>query len=201
MSFLSKIAPQWALNREVARQRFNRLKNLDVKRTQYGSTTRNRMNFDFRAPLTTADSAIDQSRATWRRKTRMLEMENPFVSGPIKRIANNVVGVGFTLISKTKDIELTKKIESYYTKWSLMADIRRISTMSNIMATAQAAISRDGEVLIIGRESKYQNRLIPYCLEVLEIDRLQTPGKYQNDMRFKDGIKYDDDGAPVEYYI
>jgi len=201
MSFLQKIAPQYALKRAIARNRLNRITESEIKRTNYESTTRNRRNIDFRNPLTSPDSAIAKSRGTWRRKVRMLETEEAFVRGPIKRIANNVVGTGFILQSKAEAEGLSKQIEGLFKKWSLIADIRRINTLSDILRTAQATMVRDGEVLLIGRESGYIHRSTPYCLEVLEVDRLTTPYKYRNDPKVKNGIRYDDDDAPSEYYI
>jgi len=201
MGIFSSIAPEWALKRAIARQRLQRLSDLSVKRTSYESSTPTRLNYDFRAPLNSADSAIDQARSVWRQRVRNLETTEPFVTGPIKRIANNVVGQGFIYQSKAEDKELAKQIEVWFKDFSMIADMRRINTLWDLLRIAEMTLVRDGEVLLIGRESKYKHRFIPYCLQMVEVDRLITPKVHRNNPKVKDGIRYDDDDAPIEYYV
>ena len=67
--------------------------------------------------------------------------------------------------------------------------MRLLQSFFEQQALAEGALVRDGEVLVIGRESKRRDRLIPYCLQQgWQIRNLQTPLVRVNFQR--DGISY-----------
>lgn len=200
MGLIESIAPQWALKRAIAKNRLSRVNN-DIKRSRYGG--RNRMNYDnLINPKRSANTDISVIQEQRRNNVRALEYNNPFISGPIRRIANNVVSTGFIFNSLVEDEGIRKPIEKYFKLWCRPDNchLRRILHFNEILRVAEMSLIRDGEVLIVGSRSN-EKRFTKYCLNVLEIDRLFTPSKYVNDDKVINGIRYDSEGAPKTYYI
>lgn len=212
---LANVAPAFALKREIALRRMSRLETMRPQRS-IDAIGNGRMYFDITAPKKSPDSAIYTSLEGTRNHVRQLEYNNGFISGPIRRIVNNTVGTGFRYQSRvtadTRNIEFPKinermaedyntQKERAYRKWQKQADMRLRLSFNRICRVLMAATIRDGEVLAIGRESNRRGRVIPYCLELLEADRLQTPAKEISNPRIQQGIEYDDEGVPVRYFV
>jgi len=214
---VSKIAPGLALKREIAQRRLNRLEELTPKnRRSFDAVSANRLRYDFLSPNNSADEALSGADKL-RRHVRQMEYNNGFVCGPIIRIVNNVVGLGFQFQSRvTADEEGSRRIpkirqhdaelfnrdmERAFRKWSKKADKRLNLTFNGLLRQVEGALVRDGEVLVIGRNSTRRDRLIPYCLDVLEIDRLETPMSEINNPKIRNGIRYDREGVPKSYFV
>ena len=211
---ISAISPTWALKREVAAQRLGRLG--QIKQRSFQAISGNRLYYDILAPKNSADSAIKSSVEGLRNHVRQLEYNNGFVSGPVQRIVNNVVGTGFKFQSRCKADDrfygfpkITENIadrfvfeaEKAMKQWEKKADRRLIHNFGYILRLVEGAMIRDGAVLVIGRDSKRRDRIIPYCQEVLEIDRLQTPLSESKNPKVRNGIEYDSEGVPKRYYV
>jgi lambda family phage portal protein len=140
------------------------------------------------------------------------------VAGPIKRNVRNVVGQGIRFQSAVKADDPIKKhefplindevadiavysFEKYFAKWQKQADVRLLQTFYEQQGIVEGALMRDGECLVIGRESKRKDRVISYAIEVLEADRLMNPINEIHNPKIRHGIEYDDEGAPVYYHI
>lgn len=214
--FISSIAPGYALRREVARRRLDRLAKLGDSHRSFDAVGGGRLRYDFLSPKNSADSAIAGAEQV-RQHVRQLEYNNGFISGPIRRIARNVVGAGIHFQSRvaaddtaympfpriTQEIadRFNGMVERAIKIWVTQADKRLISNFYEIQMQLSMALERDGEVLAILRNSSRPGRLIPTCIEVLEIDRLQTPmGEIQNPA-IRNGIRYDAEGVPETYFI
>lgn len=212
---ISKVSPIWALKREVAAQRLNRITTFKEKRS-FNAISNNRLYNDILAPKNSADSAIKSSTEGLRNHVRQLEYNNGFVSGPIQRIVNNVVGTGFKFQSRIKSDDnfvgfpkITEKFAGVYNlsaekamkRWEKQADRRLMNSFGSLLRLAEGAILRDGAALVVGRDSKRKDRIIPYCQELLEIDRLQTPMSEVSNPKIRNGVEYDSEGVPKLYYI
>ncbi len=215
-SAIQSISPQWALKRQVARNRLNRLQTF--KKRSWEAIEGGRTRTDFLTTTKDADSFIFGGAKTLRQHIRSLEFNNGFVSGPIQRIVNNVVGLGITFQAKVKADEaytrdlpmrITDKeasifnflAEKGFKQWTKQADIRLLLNLTNIARLIEAALVRDGEALVVGRFSERKGRLIPFCLELLEIDRLGSPIGEMNNPNMKNGILYDNEGVPENYFV
>jgi len=223
-------SPKMAMERNVFRHRDKILRetyqDTDSRRQAEGesyqrsiealSGSRNRR--DFLTDSSNADSAASGSLETLRRHIRQQELNNGHFAGPIQRWANHVVGSGLKFQSRLEpdrkglrlDVQRITRdqadmfnflSERKFGTWNKQADKCLIHSFYRLQWLACAAKKRDGEVLLIGRNSKKRNRLIPYCLELLEIDRLQTPFSLIADPSVRNGIRFDDEGAPSSYYI
>lgn len=226
MNFLEKIIlkinPERALKREIFKRRFNRLQNFNNKKItnqrSFDVASSNRTKYDFLNPQESPDSAIKDSAKTLRNHVRQLEHNTGFIAGPIKRIVNNVVGSGIRFQSRVKadnnsyefpkiteeDAQKFNYLSEKYTRlWAKKyADVRLIQNFYEIQRTVCGSLLRDGEVLVIGRSSNKLNiRHISFCLQIFEIDRLQTPYEMIQDPKVRNGIEYDEEGTPKTYYV
>jgi lambda family phage portal protein len=221
------IAPVYALKREIARARLQRLKRFyaegEKNRRSIEAISGNRLNKDFLAPHNSAISAIEGSLETLRNHIRQNEYNNGHFAGPIQRWANHVIGRGLRFQSRVKADEsytrlsglprlsaefakyFNATVEKKFAIWNKQADKCLIQTHYEMQHLAAATKYRDGEVLIIGRKSNKKQRLIPYCQEIIEIDRLRTPTEIAHDPREKNkvrnGIRFDEEGAVKSYYV
>jgi len=222
---LSTIAPATALKREVTMRRLERLdaiyKNNDKKNRQkrsFEAISGSRFRSDILSTDKSADAHLNQQNiGSLRHQIRQMEYNDGFMAGPIDRIVNNVVGSGIKFQARVSSDtetyqgsppitdEMAKRwnyeTEKYFSLWAEKADSRLILDLFEIQRTIQAALERDGEVLVIGRQSQRNNRIIPYCQQILEIDRLQTPMAEISNPQVRNGIRFDDEGVPEAYYI
>lgn len=223
---IAAVSPSAALKRQVARRRLDRLASLKSPRTTgdhirstFDAASGNRLYYDLLGVSQSADSAITGDLRTLRQRVRKLEYNNGFVAGPIQRIVNNVVGMGIRFQSRVKPDDQGLKdvpfpsileqdaarfnasMERIYKRWSHEADKRMIFSFTEIQRMAESTLLRDGGCLVIGRESSRTSRSIPYCLEVLEIDRLASPMEESSNPSVRNGIRYDAEGVPEAYYV
>jgi len=218
LSFIEKIAPAYALRREVAKRRLDRLRNFkETSDTRsFDAVSGGRKAFDILSPHNSPDGAISGSIDALRNQVRQLEYNNGFVSGPIRRIVNNVVGNGFHFQARVKadkkfgeipkiNADMAERFnylaEKHWKKWEKEADKRLIRSFPRLCRTMEGALIRDNEVLCIIRESARKGRMIPQCLEVLEADRLATPISEITNPQIRNGIVYDSEGVPETYLI
>lgn len=216
--FIAHIAPGFALRREVAIRRLKRLENFKESQRTFDAIKGGRMRHDLLSTTKSPNAALKSSEAL-RYHIRQLEYNNGFMSGPIARLVNHVVGQGIRFQARvTADDEktgsrspgtLTEAVaetwnlqaETGFKRWGKKADMRLIQSFFEIQRTVQGALERDGETLAVGRQSKRTDRIIPYCIELFEIDRLKTPLSQWKNPKIRDGIRYDDEGVPESYYI
>jgi len=213
---LAKFFPTFALKREIVQRRLTRLEEFKPKKRSFEAISSSRLRYDFLTTSKAPDAAIRDGIEGLRNHVRQLEYNNGFVAGPIQRIVNYVVGRGFRLQSTVKaddnnyffpkiteeDAErINFTSELAFKKWSKTSDSRLIQTFPEQCRTVEAALIRDGEVIAVGRNSDKKIRLIPYCLEIFEADRLQTPMDEINNPKVRNGIRFDDEGAPESYFL
>ena len=178
MGIIEKIAPQWALKREVAKIRLQRLG--ETKKRSLEAVGGGRGRYDFLTESRSPDASFESDLTALRRNIRQLEQNNGFVSGPIKRFASNVVGSGFNLQCTVKpDKQYARQpairpeqakrwnalVETAYKRWQSKADVRLINTFTEMLSLAEMALIRDNGVVIVSRTSRKRERLVPICLE------------------------------------
>ena len=214
----AKFFPERAMRGFIASQRIGRLKEFKTEHRSFDATAGGRGYYDLKSETRSPDSAIYSDITKLRGHVRQLEYNNGHVSGPIKRQVRSVVGQGIRFQSAIKVDDLKKKFdfpkineetadfaiytfEKYFAKWQKQADVRLLQTFYEQQSLVEGALMRDGECLVIGRESKRKDRVISYTTEVLEADRLMNPINEIHNPKIRHGIEYDDEGAPVYYHI
>jgi len=226
MKIIDKFFPQFALKQEIARLRLERIKNINSEKTNRGNSRSfeaiegGRTRFGIASTSKSIDAETAGARGPLREHVRQQEQNSGSTAGPISRIVNNVVGTGFTFQSRVKADEkgndppmgapkINEKDAKKYNNdmergriaWAKQADVRLLQNATGLARLAEGALIRDGESLVIGRESKRRHRIIPYCQELVEIDRLQTPNEEISNPKVRGGILFDSEGAPKTYYV
>lgn len=212
--FAAWASPAWALRRRVARNRLERTRRLqDIYQRGFEAVGGDRLRYDFQSTSNNVDSFLRSGGVDkLRQHVRYMEFQSGFVRGPIARVVNNVVGAGFQFqarirktdtlpISDSSAERLNRSIERGWAKWSKQADQRLIHPFWMHIRQIEGALIRDGEVLIVGRRSEREDRYIPYCQQILEVDRLKTPPGETTNPRVRDGVRYDAEGVPEVYYV
>ena len=213
---LARAFPKWALERNIAKARLERLN----KFRSVDATGGGRSRYSFPSTSMNIDSEVADNIVGLREQIRRFELENGNIAGPFRRVKKNVVGHGIRLNAEilgddpgskefpkitTEQAESTNDAaEKYFEIWNREADKRLIQPFygsDGIQGIVEHALLRDNECLVVGRTSARVDRIIPYCLEVLESDRLQTPPGEFGNPQVQNGIKFDLEGAPKAYFI
>lgn len=220
-SAISTISPSWALGRFVNREQLKALTKLSTqsRKANLEGIGGDRLQADHTNSNLDIESVTKNNLGSLRNHVRDLELNDGSISGPIENLTNHIVGAGFKFQSKvTADKKYVRLpdfpridkqraeifnfwMEKRWKKFSKQADLHLLQNLAEMIWTIQAAVLRDGEILVVGRKSTRPDRLIPYCLEILEIDRLQIPFCMITDPDVHNGIRYDADGAPQTYYV
>lgn len=218
------IAPQRALKRFGARMALDTLSKNGGERS-FEALSSNRLRGEWTSLTTDADSANTASLEGLRNRIRELSRNNGIVAGPLKRISNNVIGRGIrpqsmviedgefdrpNLVSPFYS-EITKPIadrfnyqtEKYWERWAKKSDAQLRMNFYRQCWLAFRAMLSDGEVLVVGRSDDNPNhrRTIPFCLEIIEIDRLSTPTEEISNPQIRNGIEFDESGVPIRYHV
>lgn len=208
-------APRAAMRRRAARMM---LEVLDARRS-FDAVSGGRLRSDWPRIARDADGAVADSLEALRNNVRHLARNSGMVSGPLKRIANNVVGTGIrpqarvradgpydnddpqNAITQDTADRFNFHAEKLWRIWSRQSDSAMLLDFYEQQALAFRSMFGDGEALVICRSSANKRRVLPLCLENVEIDRLCTPPAERSNPRVRNGIEFDAEGAPARYFI
>ncbi len=213
---IAGLFPVWALKRQIAVQRIKRLEQFQSELRSFEAVSGNRLRYDFLSTTQGPDTAIKGDIQSLRNHVRQLEYNNGFVSGLIRRIVKNTVGQGIRFqarvradsrrleipkINETTAKNFNDDAERQFARWNKQADKRLMFSFYELQKLVEGALVRDNECLVIGRKSKRRGRIIPYCLDVLEADRLMTPASEINNPSIRNGIRFDEEGVPCGFFL
>lgn len=139
-----------------------------------------------------------------RARARDLERNSDLMSSQLLAMERNVIGTGIVLQSKILDADgkeddvLNEKIEALWGQWCLPSncEITERWSLSELQALSVRRRLVDGGSLILmvyveGR----------FCLQLLEVDDLDTSVQVSNNRRVVGGIELDDYRRAVAYHI
>ncbi|OPY78281.1 MAG: Phage portal protein, lambda family [Syntrophorhabdus sp. PtaU1.Bin153] len=218
---ISYFAPGAALKRIAAREAIAALsKGLsDEAQRAFEVVESARYRDDWTNLTQDADAANVTNLQALRNLVRDLSHRSGMVAGPLKRLTNNVVGHGIRPQSRVRadgefdGVEgaetITEKraerfnyqAEKAFRRWQKKSDAYLLQSFYEQQALAFRTMVGDGEVLAVLRSSNRNDRIIPLCIELIEIDRLSTPMEKVNNPKIRNGIEFDDEGVPVRYYV
>lgn len=205
MNFLDRaiasLSPAWGYRRAQARTALEVLANYDAATTGNRGASWKRRNSD-------ADTA-SASRLRIAFAGRDMIRNTPLASRAQQVIANNVVGDGIiwkvTGGSKRRQEALRKVLKRHFDTTSIDADGR--SNLYGLQRLVMNALVSDGEVLIRRRRrSNRDNLALPFQIEVIEIDHLDTSRDgIVTDVPagnlVREGIEYNAIGQRVAYWL
>lgn len=146
-------------------------------------------------------------------RSRDMERNNGVAKGGIQTIVDNVVGTGLRLSSRpdyralgqTKDwaAQWRKKVESLFHWWWWTSACHAGDTMTGDQMTAQQfrASLNNGELLALPLWLPERGDGFATKIQTVESDRLSQPGGMFESSRLRGGIKFDEYGAPLGYFI
>ncbi len=161
-----------------------------------------------KATTSDADAVISPALQTLRNRARYEVRNNCYAAGMVQTKANDIVGTGPRLQVKSDNGNYAKKIERLFADWCQVCDAGGRLTFGEILRLV-GSIGQDesGEgLIVITRDRNPVAGLPAMRLQVIEPDRLATPGIYSQVRQLRgrdirDGVEVDEDGRPVRYHI
>ncbi|GJD31491.1 hypothetical protein PMNALOAF_2750 [Methylobacterium adhaesivum] len=159
-----------------------------------------------------ADSDTLGDLETLRSRSRDLLRNNPIATGARATSRSNVVGTGLHVRAQI-DRELLgmteaqaeaweQKAEKLFHRWAVSkaADITRHQNFYELQALVFSTVFESGDTLVLRRKAKVR-AVLALALAIVEADRIVTPVEHLNDPSVRDGVRIDEDGAPVSYFV
>lgn len=198
MSWIDKavalISPSAAYKREAWRKAYQELRN-------YDAGTDERLNAGWRAVNASAQQTDNAYRDVIRARARDLERNSDMSESIIGAFERNVVGTGFKLQAKTEDEELNSQIEKLWQEWCKPrnCDVTFQQSFDEMCRMAVRRKKIDGGIFFIKRYT--QGGVVPFTLQVREVDDLDTMQASKNNIRIVNGIEYNEYNRPIAYYF
>lgn len=204
--FLTSVAPGYGVRRYQARLALQFA-------GQYSGAKSNRT--ALKSWITTPGSAdADALGDLWtlRARSRDLVRNNPIAVGASATSKAHTVGTGLRLRPQIRRSLLGMSQEAadawedraseLFDVWasSIAADVTLTQNFYQIQGLVFESVFESGDALVLRRIAKRPN-VVPLALDVIEADRIATPLTLQADSLIRAGVKIDDDGAPVSYFV
>lgn len=204
---LASVAPTFAQKRYHARLAFNSV-------GQYAGARSGRAALkSWRTNAGSADSDSLGDLTTLRARSRDLVRNNPIAAGARQTSKINVVGSGLRMRAKlnAKLLGLSddaaeaweRNTETLFALWaeSKCADITATQNFYELQGLVFNSAFESGDVFTLRRSPKHKRNIVPLAIDIVEADRVATPNQEQGNYLVRDGVRIDEDGAPVSYYI
>lgn len=158
-----------------------------------------------------ADEDLLPELATLRERSRELNRNDAHASGITGTIVTNTVGTGIRLqsnlnaealgISEEEANTLRKTIELIWEKWTPFADSAERMDFWELQGLVDRQILENGEVILQPVMLDLPFRPYYTALDIIESDRLGTPGYRNAEKNLRYGVEIGSRGEPVAYYI
>lgn len=141
-----------------------------------------------------------------RERSRDLYRNNPYARRAIEGLANNLVGTGI----RPAPIDVTdandRRIKRLWRAWAnkVKCDFDGKNNFYGLQWLAAKTMFESGEVLIVRRRSNDKSLPLPFQLQVLEADYIDTAKDrlpLPNGGEIKQGIEYDGSGRITAYWL
>jgi len=204
--FLAGVAPNYAARRYSAKLAFH-------VAGQYAGARSNRAAlkaFNPRGGSADSDSLGDLP--ALRSRSRDLVRNTPIATGALATSKSNTVGTGLRLraeiyreilgLSVEQAEVWERKAEELFDIWasSAASDITLTQNFYELQGLVFETVFESGDSLVLRRKAKRPG-IVPLALSVIEADRIATPTALQNDETVRSGVRIDEDGAPVSYFV
>ena len=181
-------------------------------RRMYAGAQTSRLTSNWIAGNSSADAEIKGSLKQLRQRSRQVCRDNPYGRQAIRSIVSNVVGpVGFKIQSQIKqqrgkklDQKLNDVVETRFKRWGRAdsCDVAGRLSWVEMQKLIVNSLVVDGEVFIRIIRKPFGRSSIPFSLQVMEADLLDTDytGKSSNGNIYRMGIEVDPDfNRPLNY--
>jgi lambda family phage portal protein len=205
----SVILRDWNAQRTIAKAVLATAK---TNQRAYAGASMNRLNSDWTALNTSADSEIITSLRTLRARSRELLRDNEYAKAAVRIIKNNVIGTGVGMQGQVKSSggklmpKINDAIEDAWTDWTEKdtCDPAGKLAFTDIERLLIGSIVENGEVLIRKVRQPFGQGKVPYALELIEADRLVdqwSVARAENGNVIRMGVEQNSWGRPVAYWL
>jgi capsid protein len=211
LGFVEQLAPEWGLRREHARQKTALIKNQGY--SQHGASRQTKSMAGWLTSRGGPDADITLNLDLLRQRSRDLCMGEPLAIGALKTIRTNEIGAGLKLnsqidakflgLSDDQAIEWEEATEREFALWadSLSCDASRRCNLGELEALARLSELMSGDVFVMLPSIQRQGDRYDLKVKLLEADRVSDPWPYPVGTNTLGGVKVDEDGAPISYYV
>ena len=149
---------------------------------------------------------------TLRARARDLDRNNPIATGAKSTARTHTVGTGLKFRSQV-DRDLLGLSEDQAETWeryteklfhlwasSIACDVTLAQNFYQLQSLVFDSTFESGDCFVLRRAAKMRG-VVPLALAVIEADRIHTPVFYEADAYVRSGVKIDEDGAALSYFI
>lgn len=157
-----------------------------------------------------ADADLKKDLVSTRKRSRDL-YRNDHIGGAIESRVEHVVGTGFTVQSRVKELPgvitadqarlVNTQLELLYEQVEPTACRTRRKSLWEKVALAARLLDVDGEAFVVFSDIGNADAKIPLCVEVIDADRVETPPEHEANPRVRMGVRYNNKGQINGYYI
>ena len=194
--FIGLFAPQMALERKRSRLL------LRATSSAYEDVPTWRNSAGWNPADGSAEGLNGPSRELARAKARHLERNSEIVNSILNALTRNVVGKGFNLQVRTDNKEWNNLLEVVWQEWCRAGncDVTGNYSFNDILRMIVRRKTVDGGILLVKVYDSSSN--IPYRLQVVEVDELQSPSiQSKAGNPIVGGIEVNAYGKKLAYYI
>lgn len=169
--------------------------------TLYESAAQTRRTVGWRAPTTTANTAVLANLVTLRDRSREAARNNPYGKAIIDRLVTNIVGTGIVPVPRATNRELRKQIAALWLTWTDECDAAGLLDFYGQQSQVVRLWTEAGEAFVRLRSRLPAGGLsVPLQLEVVEPEL--CPHTWDNvTQRIRAGIQFDGVGRRIAYYF
>jgi len=204
-------SPSAALNRMQDRRAYDFAKDKeDEIQRAYDAARTSRLNKSWRAYNRSADLELQDDADTIRARARDLVRNNAYARGIIRAKVRNVVGAGIRPQARVKSTNgeenesFNEQVEKLWDRFQRQVDVTGRQTFYEMQQTIVSEVAEAGEVLVKFVRSSDPARVVPFALELIDIDRLsddQLQINQQNGNEIRRGVEIDASGKTVAYWL
>lgn len=176
----------------------------------FDGARRGRLNADWMAMGTSANSELYGSLSTLRNRSRDLIRNNDYARGMIRNIVDNVVFTGIGFQAQVKDVRdktknndaINNRIEAAWKEWCQPehCDVSGVNSFAEIQQLAMRSFLESGEVFI--RKVGMGTTSVPLKLEVIESDRVaEDYNSTSNGNQIMMGVELNTWLKPIAYWF
>jgi len=200
---VEQVAPERALQRQLARSQLAQLASLDARRSQHeirragyeGAKIGGRISWT--AGGGSANAEIGTARTRLMARSRDLVRNNPYAARAINSLVGNAIGTGFML-------KLPKAAQPYWNNWVEYADADGQLDYYGLQNLIGRTVFESGDCLVRMRQRPPEDGYeIPLQLQVMEPDYLDVAksGGLNNGGWIWNGIEFDALGRRAAYWL
>lgn len=207
----STILGQWNKERQLAREAAA-AKQVATQQRMYAGAKTDRLNGNWQALNTSADSEIITSLRPLRARARQLVRDNEYAKNAVRIIQNNVIGGGIGLQANVQTASgklmdsVNSRIEAAHESWSEKQNCHVAGqlNLSDMERTIAGMLATDGEVLVRKVRQPFGDSNTPFAIELIEADRLVdqwSTAFAPNGNMIRMGVEMDQWMRPVAYWL